>query len=140
MSGLVLASRILVEIIRDRRDVALLDPGFIHERVIDGADLAQSVAGEAPDFAASLMMAKNLVLGLVTERVERAEARLVRRDHRPGIPRPVGIVEEAVAGLGLRINASQIKAPGADLGTAADCAADWLTRAAPIASAMTSAT
>src|SRR5262249_57618102 len=88
------------------------------EGVRDGTDLADVGCRGGAGFRRIIDDRLDLLLGLVAERHERAVARLVRRDLRPGIPGPIGIVEETVAGLGLLIDAGQVKAPGGDLSAA----------------------
>src|SRR5262249_55493965 len=102
------------KVLDDRRGVELLDPRLVHERIVERADLAPLGVGHrarrATGLGGILDDGTNLVLRLVTQRIEHAEARLVRRDRRARVPGAVGIDVEAVAGPGLRIDARQVEA------------------------------
>ncbi len=101
------------QIVCDRRGVELFDPRFIHERVVERADLARVAVGGGAGLGRILDDRADLFLRLVAERFEHAETGLVRRDCRPRSPCPVGIVEEAVPRVGLPVHAGNVEAPGA---------------------------
>ena len=97
--------RDLFEILLERLVVETLDRCFVHEAVIDAAEL--TVGGRLFDDVA------NLCLRAVEDVESHASRRLVGRDLRPRFPGAVHELIEVVTRLGVPIHACEIDAPGA---------------------------
>ncbi len=97
------------EIGRERLGVERFDAGFVHEALVEIADLPRCRSAGAG--CAGLDQRAQLLLREVVDIAPGARAGLIGRDLGLGQPTPVGVGEEIIAGPDVRIPGREIHAP-----------------------------
>ena len=102
------------EVGAQRLETARLDARLVHPRRVEVGDLLADRAGWSRCPSELIDQRADVRLGLVAQRVEHAEARLVRRDDGRREPFAVHVAEEVVPRLHRRVHLGGVDAEGAE--------------------------